>query len=213
MNGASGPFQALIFDAGGVFVAHDNELLFRRLAGRCAAADALARIRAQSGDPRLGRGETSIPALHRRLQGELGYAGDWPTFVEDWCCHFALDHGMLGLMTALSAAHRVAIFSNTNHEHWTYVTAKAGGVLDRFEMHLSHEIGAVKPDPEAFGLVARRAGVDPGRCLFIDDLPENVDGARRAGFQAEQFTTQGDLEALLEARGVRWTRPQEEIFQ
>jgi HAD superfamily hydrolase (TIGR01509 family) len=213
MNVASGPFQALIFDAGGVFVPHDNEVLFRRLAGRCAAPGALERIRAQSGDPLIGRGVTTVAELHRRLQGELGYAGDWPIFLEDWSCHLDLDHGMLGLMTALSSGNRVAVFSNTNHEHWSFVTAKAGGVLDRFEMHLSHEIGAVKPEPEAFGLVARRADVDPRRCLFIDDLSANVEGARVAGFQAEQFTTQGDLEALLEARGVRWTRPQQETFQ
>jgi|WetSurMetagenome_2_1015567.scaffolds.fasta_scaffold199424_2 FMN phosphatase YigB (HAD superfamily) len=213
MSGASGPFQALIFDAGGVFVAHDNERLFRRLAARCVAADALERIRAQSGDPGLGRGETSIPALHRRLQEEMGYRGDWPTFAQDWCCHFAIDRDMLGLMTALASDHRVAIFSNTNHEHWTYVTAQAGGALGRFEQHLSHEIGQVKPDVEAFRLVADRAGVDPGRCLFFDDLAENIEGARRAGFQAEQFTSQGALEALLQARGVRWSRAKQEIFQ
>jgi putative hydrolase of the HAD superfamily len=205
--------QALIFDAGGVFVPHDNEVLFARLAGRCSAPGALERIRAQSGDRRVGTGETAIPVLHRRLQEELGYAGDWPTFLEDWSCHLSLDHAMLDLMTALSTSCRVAVFSNTNHEHWTWVTALAGGALEPFEMHLSHEMGAVKPDVEAFRLVAGRAGVEPGRCLFIDDLPENVEGARRAGFQAEQFTSQGDLEALLQARGVRWSRPKQEVFQ
>lgn len=206
------PFQALIFDAGGVFVPHDNAALFQRLAGRCTAEDALARIRAHSAERGLSTGRTPVAALHHKLTRELGYTGDWPTFLDDWSSHLGVDHEMLGLMRVLSQRHRVAIFSNTNHEHWTHVTALAAGGLDGFEIHLSHEIGAMKPDAEAFGLVARRAGVDPARCLFIDDVLENVEGARRAGFQAEQFTGQGALEALLEHRGVRWTRHKQEAY-
>lgn len=207
------PFQALIFDAGGVFVPHDNDVLYRLLASRCRAPDAAGLIRARSLDPGIGRGETLVASVHQRLQDEFGYAGDWPTFLQDWSSHLEVDHGMLALMTALAASHRVAVFSNTNHEHWTRVTELAAGGLDPFEMYLSHELGVVKPDLEAFRLVATRAGVEPGRCLFIDDIIENVEGARRAGFQAEQFTSQGALEALLEDRGVRWERRKQEAFQ
>ena len=48
----------------------------------------------------------------------------------------------------------------------------------------------------------------PERCLFIDDVAANVEGARAAGFQAEVFTGQAALEALLRAAGVAWTDPQ-----
>lgn len=206
------PFQALIFDAGGVFVPHDNEVLFQRLVARCTAADAIERLRVVHYDPKLGSGEVPVSEVHRRLQSELGYAGDWATFLEDWSCHLALDQHMLGLMTALAASNRVAIFSNTNHEHWTHVTRLSRGALDPFEIYVSHEIGRVKPDVEAFRRVATRAKVDPGRCLFIDDVLENVEGARSAGFQAEQFTGQGRLEALLADRGVHWDRRKQEAY-
>ena len=206
-------YQALIFDAGGVFVPHDNEQLFVRLAGRCSGGDALDRIRARSADRRIGTGETTAADVHAWLSDELGYGAGPETFLEDWSCHLVVDHDMLELMTALSENYRVEIFSNTNAAHWARVTELAQGGLDRFQMHLSHEIGAVKPDVSAFLLVAERAGIEPGCSLFIDDVPDNVEGARRAGFQAEQFTSQGALEALLQARGVRWTRPQQEIVQ
>lgn len=207
------PFQALVFDAGGVFVPHDNEVLFARLAARCPAEGALERIRAGHHDRRIGTGETPVSEVHRRLQTELGYGGDWPAFLDDWSCHLGVDHAMLELMTALAASHRVAVFSNTNAEHWAHVDAKCGGALERFELYLSHDLGAVKPDLEAFALVAARAGLDPRRCLFIDDMAANVEGARRAGFQAEQFTSQGALEALLETRGVHWAREKQEAFR
>ena len=52
-------------------------------------------------------------------------------------------------------------------------------------------------------MVAAQAGVDPAGCIFFDDLADNVEGARRAGFQAEVFTSQAALVALLREKGVR----------
>jgi putative hydrolase of the HAD superfamily len=204
------PFQALIFDAGGVFVPHDNEVLLALLASRCMTDGALDRIRAAHHDPRVGAGEIAVSQVHRRLVDELGYNGDWEVFLKDWSSHLGVDPEMLALMTALAGENRVLVFSNTNAEHWARVAEMCGVALDRFELFLSHEIGAVKPDLHAFALVAERAGIEPGRCLFIDDMAENVEAARRAGFQAEQFTGQAALESLLETRGVRWARKTQE---
>ena len=205
------PFDA-IFDAGGVFVPHDNAMLFERLASRCTAAEAMERIVAGHYDRQLGTGELPVPDLHRRLRDDLGYDADWEAFLEDWSCHLEIDRGMLALMTALAAEHRVAVFSNTNAAHWARVEEMTCGALDRFELHLSHEIGAVKPDVAAFALVAERTGAPPSRCLFIDDMAENVEAARAAGFQAEQFMGQPALETLLETRGVRWARTTQETM-
>ena len=204
------PLQALIFDAGGVFVPHDNEVLFERLAARCTAANAMDRIRAAHFDAGIGKGATPISAVHERLRDELGYQADWDGFLVDWSCHLGIDDRMLALMTALAAEHRVAVFSNTNAEHWARVDEMAQGRLEPFELYLSHEIGAVKPDLDAFRIVAERGGFEPGRCLFFDDMAENVEAARAAGFEAEQFTGQEALETLLAKRGVRWARQEQE---
>ncbi len=207
------PFQALIFDAGGVFIPHDNRALFARLAGRCTATDAVERLRtAHDHDPKIGTGETPVEDVHRRLQDELGYAAGWDQFLGDWSCHLDLDRRMLDLMTGLAVENRVLVFSNTNARHWARVEEMCGEALEAFELYLSHQLGAVKPDLSAFALLAERAGVAPGRCLFIDDLAENVEAARRAGFQAEQFTGQSALQSLLETRGVRWARHTQETM-
>ena len=160
----------------------------------------------------IGTGELAIEELHRRLKDDLGYDAPWGEFLQDWSCHLELDRQMLDLMTALAADNRVLILSNTNARHWARVEEMCGEALDRFELYLSHEIGAVKPDLSAFALVSDRAGLEPGRCLFIDDMAENVEAARRAGFHAEQFTGQRALEDLLETRGVRWARTTQETM-
>jgi len=153
------PYDALVFDLGGVIVAHDNERLYRRLAERCAAADAYQRIVAATQQPGIGTGALPIPALHRRLIDELGYGLGWEDFVADWNCHFTLDASMLDLVERLAAANRVMLFSNTNREHWEYLVATSDGRLGRLEAYLSYEIGLAKPSLESFRAVAAMAGI------------------------------------------------------
>jgi len=195
-------FDALIFDLGNVIIRHDNAVLRDRLASRCAAPDAAERMDRIAHERRYGTGELTTADLHRRLVDELGYNGDWPTFVEDWSCHLSLDRDMLAFVEQLAKQHRVLIFSNTNAEHWDHAMTLSEGRLGAFEPYLSHEIGDLKPAVSSFLAVAEKAGIDPARSLFFDDLPANVAGARQAGFQAEVFTTQAALADDLRAVGA-----------
>jgi FMN phosphatase YigB (HAD superfamily) len=193
------PFEALIFDVGGVIVPHDNDVLHRRLADRCRPPNVEDWLRATVRDRRYETGELPIAALHQRLRSDAGYALGWEGFVADWCCHLGLDRAMLDFVEELAIANRVLLFSNTNREHWDHLLRLSDGRIGRFEAYLSYEIGEAKPSPAAFALVAARAGIDPARCLFIDDRLVNVDAARRAGFRAELFTDQPTLARYLAA--------------
>jgi putative hydrolase of the HAD superfamily len=66
---------------------------------------------------------------------------------------------------------------------------------------ISGDVGLHKPDPEIFLLGARRAGVSPDRCVFVDDLRENCEGAEAVGMTAVLHrgpaTTLPELERLL----------------
>ncbi|BBA99618.1 hypothetical protein RVR_6317 [Actinacidiphila reveromycinica] len=52
----------------------------------------------------------------------------------------------------------------------------------------SHEIGLSKPDPRAFTLTCERLGARPADCLFVDDLPANVEAAEAVGMSAVLHT-------------------------
>jgi len=43
--------------------------------------------------------------------------------------------------------------------------------------------GVMKPDPRAYELMVERMGVAPEECVFIDDQPINLEGARTIGMQ------------------------------
>jgi len=56
----------------------------------------------------------------------------------------------------------------------------------------SADLGVQKPDPAAFGALARELGVDPSRCLYVGDDPRaDVGGALGAGFQAVWLDHEG----------------------
>jgi putative hydrolase of the HAD superfamily len=92
------------------------------------------------------------------------------------------------LVTELAAANvPTACLSNTNIQHWVIMNDPAdphypalAGLRHRFASHL---IGARKPDQAAYVHVERETGVAPQRILFFDDVPENVEAARRRGWR------------------------------
>ena len=49
---------------------------------------------------------------------------------------------------------------------------------------ISGDVGLHKPQPEIYELGAKRLGVAPADCVFVDDLRENVAGAEAVGMTA-----------------------------
>ena len=60
----------------------------------------------------------------------------------------------------------------------------------------------IKPDRRIYEVLTSRNGLRPEECLFIDDSPKNVVGAREAGWQALHFTGPQALRAEMLARGL-----------
>jgi 2-haloacid dehalogenase len=60
----------------------------------------------------------------------------------------------------------------------------------------------LKPDPAIYRLLLDRYGLDAADCIFIDDSPANVDGARRVGMHAIHYREPQDLGADLRRYGI-----------
>ena len=61
----------------------------------------------------------------------------------------------------------------------------------------------LKPQPEIFRTMLLRYSLKPTECLFIDDAPQNIEGAGVAGIDGIVF--HGDAELLraeLKQRGI-----------
>jgi putative hydrolase of the HAD superfamily len=66
---------------------------------------------------------------------------------------------------------------------------------------ISAEVGLHKPQPEIYLLASQRLRVEPGGCVFVDDLRENCAGAEAVGMTAilhrDEAATIARLEELL----------------
>ncbi len=69
-------------------------------------------------------------------------------------------------------------------------------------VHVSALIGSAKPKRAIYDHASADLGVDPGEIAFVDDRPENVEGASAAGWTAHLWTGDADTRTWLESLGV-----------
>ena len=69
---------------------------------------------------------------------------------------------------------------------------------------ISYEVKLMKPDKAIYLALCQKYGLDPAECVMIDDLEENVSGARQAGMKGLVFKSfktpekyQRELDQLL----------------
>ncbi|MFD7033286.1 HAD family hydrolase [Streptomyces sp. NPDC059917] len=66
----------------------------------------------------------------------------------------------------------------------------------------SEDVGKGKPAPDLFLHAAARMGVEPGRCVVVEDSPLGVRAARAAGMDVLGFTSMTPAERLAGATGL-----------
>jgi HAD superfamily hydrolase (TIGR01509 family) len=95
------------------------------------------------------------------------------------------------LLLNLKSRYRTFLLSNTNEIHISYyldcISEWYGKeAMNNFfeKTYYSNRIGMRKPNKEIFEFVIRENGLDPSETLFIDDSPQHVEGARKAGLRA-----------------------------
>ena len=94
------------------------------------------------------------------------------------------------------------ILSNTGPAHWSYIQNAFPCICDLFPQHriASFAVKCMKPFAPIYQIAldeARKSlpDLEANEVLFIDDLEENIDGAKKFGFDGVVFT---EIEPLLE---------------
>lgn len=107
------------------------------------------------------------------------------------------------LLQKLAGEYRLLALSNTNAVHIEWIRrhlAEEYGLTfdDLFQkVYFSFEMGLRKPDPAILKAVLRDQELDPGECLFLDDLPENIESASRLGLVTELIDEENPLLGLF----------------
>ena len=199
--------RLVLFDLDGVLADYDRPARCAALARACGA-DTNDMFEAMFGVAGLehasDRGEIGLRETLQDLRERHGWQLDEAIFLEARRLSTRPRHEVLALCRALSAQARVAVF--TNNGDW--VGANMAAIFPELPalfgeaIVCSGQMRKWKPQPEAFhACLARLGGVEPAQVLFIDDNPDNVEGARRAGLDALPYTDLAALRAALRARG------------
>ncbi|HTN77280.1 MAG TPA: HAD family phosphatase [Pirellulaceae bacterium] len=94
-----------------------------------------------------------------------------------------------------AAGHRLGVLSNTCAAHWDYcIDGRYPFLNDCFSTYaLSYELKSMKPDAAIYHRAATLAGVPLETIFFVDDRPDNVQGACALGMQGVLFTSVSQL--------------------
>lgn len=100
-----------------------------------------------------------------------------------------------------AAGYRVYILSNygkhtydkTREDSLDFLSLVDGAIF-------SYEVKVIKPDAAIYQALCKKYNLLPEECVFLDDLPANIEGAKAIGMQGIVFT--GLDEALEELKKV-----------
>ena len=123
---------------------------------------------------------------------------------------FGYETGDVEEITALPGALR--ILEGLPADRWAAVTSggrelmgirlAAAGLPVPDVFIAAEDVTDGKPDPQGYRMAAERLGVDPSRCLVVEDAPAGVGAGRHAGATVLAVATSHDLDRLTDADHV-----------
>lgn len=193
----------VVFDVGGVLLNLRYEPFIRYLQG--AGIDMrdlpawLTRVDLAAHE----RGEISGEALLERIASMAEQPLDRAELRARWLDMFERSDDMFRLAAGLMQEYRVYLLSNAGDLHWAYFNSLYG--LDSL-VHgalASFRVGAIKPQADIYRKAESMFDLDPAATVFIDDLPQNVAGARQCGWQAVHHQQVAATLGHLRSLGIR----------
>lgn len=198
--------RAVVFDLGGVVVDFDfgRALAVWQPASRLPPAALQASFGFDAPYGQFEAGEIDAEAYFAHLREQLCLDCDHNLVLRGWNAIFL---GRIDATLAMIDSIRDVVpchaLSNTNALHLDEIRRLYPDLLARFDrVFASHEIGARKPQPEAFQHVLQAIGVPACDVLFFDDRDENVDAATRCGLQAVLVRASRDVHRALASHGL-----------
>lgn len=193
-------YKNIIFDMGNVLVKLDEEATMKQFAALGLGHDKAQTEHDEVADLIRGMGigtvsnETFFDAVRRITHRDL--SDHEITKAVNAMLLYVPEEKKRKLLEIRKQGYHTYLLSNTIDLHWQYCKQQLfpmgkHTVDDYFErMFLSQVMHKKKPDDEIFQTVIAETSINPEETLFIDDLQENCQAAKRQGlhtFQNKEF--------------------------
>ena len=200
----------ILFDLGNVLLFFDHGKALRELAKHVNPLTALllwARkdeflkdIRSEA--DLLETGRMSLEQFYARLKSKIGLTLAYDQFRAIWNDIFTPNEPVLALAQQLATRYPCYVLSNTNASHLDHALAQFPQLGFARGYATSHELGVLKPARAFFDGALAKFGLRAEECVFVDDLEENVQGARAAGLDSFRYLAPEQLQQAFAARGI-----------
>jgi HAD superfamily hydrolase (TIGR01509 family) len=197
--------EAIIFDLGRVLVQVD---ITRGILGlfdhsfENGTETAVACMMREPSYAAYNAGKLSPQEFYEQMKNKLSFKMEFNEFAKKWCDVFDPMEGMDTLVNDLHRKVKIGLLSDTDPMHWDYLK-NTFTFIDAIEKPtLSFETGFRKPSKQAYLAAVKNVGADASHCLYVDDLMENVIGAKNAGLDAVQFLGARKLRQDLAEKGI-----------
>jgi len=193
----------IIFDVGGVLVKGDSKDFFEKTAEYLDVEKPDMEKKKEVWND-MQRGKISLQEAIKRILETTISNEEMEEIVDIWGENWKLDEDMVEFAKNLKKNYRLFILSNVDRES-----------IEKFkDLHLkslnfveekfhSWKLGMIKPDREIYEYVLEKIGAKPEECVFIDDRPENIEGAEKVGIHGIVFKNKEQLKNDLKILGVK----------
>lgn len=142
--------------------------------------------------------EKFIILMLNALQNKI----DEKTFCKIYSEIFTVNENVASLLPKLKQNYKLVLLSNTNAIHKKYGWEQYEFIKYFDKLILSHEVNQVKPEEKIYKAVESFTGLQPEEHVFIDDILEYVNGAKKLGWDGIQFLGYENLVEELLKRGI-----------
>ena len=198
-------YSVIVFDLGNVLVPFDYSVMIKKFNElKQGLGDKFADYYKSNYEIHRSYERGDIPEnefidkMLRVLENKI----DARTFCNLFSNIFKVNDDVAGLLPQLKEKYKLVLLSNTNSIHREYGW-KGYPFLKYFDkLILSYEVHAVKPEEKIYLAAEDYTKVSSSEHFFIDDILEYVDGAKKAGWDADQFTGYKKLVSDLKDRNI-----------
>ncbi len=200
------PIDHIVFDIGKVLIHYDPDIPFSRI-----IPDATERqwffdnVCTHDWNIEQDRGRTWADAEALLIETHPDREEHIRAFRKHW--HEMVSHSYddsVAIMEGLIAEGRdVTMLTNFASDTFREAQVRFPFLTKPRGVTVSGDIGLIKPDIAIYEAHTESFGLNPAATIFIDDSAPNVEGAKKAGWDAVLFTGAEQLRADLAERGVR----------
>lgn len=188
--------DGVVFDFGGVVAEApgDDWPLYAFMAKAGVSMEAVKRGNAMHRNDADG-GWISFEEMYRRILAENGAVEPYEGFcaeaaaidAEGWTHLVPATYELMRELKALGK--KLGLLSNMSIFFYdNYYLVKAAHVHAIIDVEtISAKLLMTKPGREIYDACSKAMGIPPSRLLFLDDIPANVEAARRYGWKSEAY--------------------------